>query len=1044
METFLLIVVIAVALIRWIYLRQRLSEMSGRIDALARLVVQSQARSITAASARPAPPPTPMPEMHPVAPVVPPQPAAPAPPSPPHIVPPTVATPPLPHFEPPIPAFQPAASVSMPPAQATVPPTPVFDAPVLGPPTLAVEAPAPVSPRRSTADWEALVGGNLLNKAGVFVLVIFIALLLSYAFNRMGPGGRVAISIGVSLSMLAAGVVVEKRDRYRIFAQGLLGGGWAALYFTVYAMQALPAAKVIDNVVTGAILLLAVATGMIVHSLRYRSQTVTGLAYFIAFVTLGITKSTPLSVIAVVPLAASLLYVANRFEWRNFALFGLVATYAICASHGTSDAPLWLAQALFAVYWLLFEAFDILRPHDALLPLNAVGFLGLSLLKWQSSNQEHIWYLLAATAAAYLVGAILRAHSGKWRPAVTLTAALAAAAIFLKLDHQWVALALLVEAELFYLAGIRLRAPYLRYLGGALFSIELGHLIVKTLPDLAARPRLWTPVAVLNVAVFYANRALRSADTFYGYAAAAMMALVAGFEAPGDRGLAWMLLAAGPFLVGWRWRLLDFRLQAYGLAAIGPIGMAISWPEPPLSLGIGAALTYAGTLCALRSGSDRFTDDEQDALRATGSLFASSLLAALVWHLVPLEYLGLAWMALAVALLELGMRRLPAEFRRQAYTLAVLGAGLILYNNLLPIHNDGPLRVRLIPAAAALLAYAMAARARKEEGGRVLDIVSFVGTGFLLTGLWALLPPVAVGPAWAVVALVLVEFDIPVLSLQCHLVSGAAFARLFFANLGEAQRLIAALTVLPVLVSHYYLRTRTHQRFYLYTAGILAAALPVFEMDRVVTAMAWAALMVVFLYAGRRWKLQDLCWQSYALAALAFGRCWSSNFTSPEMFAGFAGPVLVGSTVIGCFYAAQLLSDLDGRPRLFYSLLGTSLLAVLLYYRVSGGLLTVAWGVEGIALLAAGFPLRDRVLRLSGIALLMSCILKLFFWDLSNLKPLARILSFGVLGLILLAVSWIYSRFKDVLLGPAAGTPGRPLGPALDLPPKDTASREAV
>src|ERR1017187_3565572 len=326
METFLLIVVIAVALIRWIYLRQRLSEMSGRIDALARLVVQSQARSITAASARPAPPPTPMPEMHPVAPV-PPQPAAPAPPPPPHIVPPTVATPPLPHFEPPIPAFQPAASVSMPPAQATVPPTPVFDAPVFGPPTLAIEAPAPVSPRRSTADWEALVGGNLLNKAGVFVLVIFIALLLSYAFNRMGPGGRVAISIGVSLSMLAAGVVVERRDRYRIFAQGLLGGGWAALYFTVYAMQALPAAKVIDNPLAGAILLLAVASGMIVHSLRYRSQTVTGLAYFIAFVTLGITHSTPLSVLAVVPLAASLLYVAHRFEWRNFALFGLVATY---------------------------------------------------------------------------------------------------------------------------------------------------------------------------------------------------------------------------------------------------------------------------------------------------------------------------------------------------------------------------------------------------------------------------------------------------------------------------------------------------------------------------------------------------------------------------------------------------------------------------------------------------------------------------------------------------------------------------------------------
>ena len=836
---------------------------------------------------------------------------------------------------------------------------------------------------------------------------------------------------------------VEKRDRYRTFAQGLLGGGWAALYTTVYAMQALDAAKVIYNPVAGAVLLLAVASGMIVHSLRYRSQTVTGLAYFIAFVTLGISQVTSFSVIAVVPLAASLLYVAHRFEWRYFALFGLVATYAICASRPDTGAPLWQIQTLFAVYWLLFETFDLLSPHVALLPLNAAGFLGLSLVKWYRVAPDHIWQFLAATAAAYLVGAILRARQDKWRPPVTLTAALAAAAIFLELDHQWVALALLVEAELFYLAGIRLRAPYLRYLGGSLFSIELGHLIVKTLPDLPARA--WTPVAALNVAVFYANRALRSADTFYGYAAAFMMALIAGFDAPhGDRGLAWMVLAAGPFLVGWRWRLLDFRLQAYGLAAIGPIGMAVGWPEPSLSMGIGAALAYAGTLCALWSGADRFTDEEQETLRATGSLFTSALLAALVWHLVPQEYLGLAWMALAVALLELGMRRLPVEFRRQAYALAVLGAGLVLYNNLLPIHNDGPWRVRLIPAAAALLAYAMSARARKEESGRVLDIASFTATGFLLTGLWALLPPVAVGPAWAVVALALVEFDIPVLSLQCHLVSVAAFARLFFANLDEAQRLITALTVLPVLVSHYYLWSRTRKRFYLYTAGILAAVLPYFEMNRAFAATAWAALTVVFLYAGRRWKLQDLCWQSYALAAMAFGRCLASNFYSPEQFASFAGPVLIGSTVIACLYAAQLLSDLDGRPRLFFSLLASSLLAVLLYDHVDGSHLTVAWGVEGIALLAAGFPLRDRVLRLSGMALLMSCILKLFLWDLRHLETLPRILSFMVLGLILVAVSWVYTRFKDVLLGQAGGTAGPTLGTSLDLPPKSTANREAV
>jgi uncharacterized membrane protein len=1048
-DTYLLILVIAIAVIRWIYVRQRFSEMSARIDALSRIVAQSQARPITApAPARPAapPPPPPKPEAPPVAPAVTPpppkpeaQPAAQVVPPPLPVAPPVVE--PVPHFAPPSLASwiqtpegqwtwgsQPAASVAVPPAPSTVTPTPPVEAPApaFEPPTPSPQLPTPaVAPRRSFADWEALVGGNLFNKLGILLIVIALAVLLGYAVKYMGPGGRVAIALGASFAMLIAGWVVEKREAYRMFAQGLLGGGWAALYATVYAMQALPVAKVINDPLTGAILLLAVATGMIVHSLRYRSQTVTGLAYFIAFVTLAISPSTPLSVIAVVPLAASLLYVARRFEWRNFALFGLVATYAICASRGDTGAPLWQAQAIFTVYWLLFETFDVLLPHRALLPLNAVGFLGLSLFKWfkwYNGAPEHIWSLLAATAAAYLVGAILRARQDNWRPPITLTAALAAAAIFLKLDYQWVALALLVEAELFYLAGIRLRAPYLRDLAGTLFGIELGHLIVRTLPDVPARA--WTPVAVLNVAVFYANRALRSADTYYGYAAAFMMALIAGFDAPhGDRGLAWMVLAAGPFLVGWRWRLVDFRLQAYGLAAIGPIGMAVNWPEPSLSMGIGAALAYGGALCALKSDKDRFTEEEQDALRTTASLFTSGLLAALVWHLVPLQYLGLAWMALAVVLLELGMRRLPMEFRWQSYAMAFAGVAVIVYENIRTITNVGPWVPRLIPAGAALLAYAIAARARKEEGGQVLDFGSFIATGFLLTGLWAVLPPVAVGPAWAVVALVLMEFDLPVLTLQCHLVSIAAFARLFFANFDEAKRLITALTVLPVLVSHYYLWSRTHKRFYLYTAAVLAAALPLFEMDRVFAATAWAALMVGYLYAGRRWKLQDLCWQSYALAVMAFATCWGANFYSPQMFAGIGRPVLVGATVIGCLYAAQLLSDLDGRPRLFYSLLATSLLAVLLYDQVSGNMLTVAWGIEGIALLAAGFPLRDRVLRLSGMALLMFCIFKLFLFDLRNLETLWRILSFMALGLILVAVSWVYTRFKDVLVGPVLAPP---------------------
>ena len=85
----------------------------------------------------------------------------------------------------------------------------------------------------------------------------------------------------------------------------------------------------------------------------------------------------------------------------------------------------------------------------------------------------------------------------------------------------------------------------------------------------------------------------------------------------------------------------------------------------------------------------------------------------------------------------------------------------------------------------------------------------------------------------------------------------------------------------------------------------------------------------------------------------------------------------------------------------------------------SGGLTAAAlagnlgtWGIEGVSLLLAGFPLRERVLRLAGLALFFVCVLKLFVYDLRELETLYRIFSFIALGLILLGVSWIYTRFR--------------------------------
>ena len=613
-------------------------------------------------------------------------------------------------------------------------------------------------------EWEAVVGGSWLNKLGVLVLVIGIALFLGYSFTQVGRAGRAAIGLAVSLAMLAGGFLLEKKPRYKIFARGLLGGGWAALYFTTYAMQAVDAAKVIDNPWLGGVLLLAVATGMIVHSLRYGSQTVTGMAYFVAFATLSpaVTPAsvTGFSVIALAPLAASLLFVAYRFQWSQMALLGLIATYGACASRGDSGAPLWSVQLLFCIYWLLFEGFDLLRAarrsaysrwESAILPFNALGFIGLSYMKWSAAAPQHLHLLAAGIGSAYLVSTILRALlrppssfapetktleralSGGYEGPISLTAALTVAAIFLKFHGAPALFGLLAEAEALFLAGLFFKQAYPRQLAAALFAGGLGKMLIVDIPAGGTTKiaywtfNPWTPVAASSALLFYINRALRSADKLYGYAGSAVLALVIGFEMP-ERyvGLSWFLLAALVFAFGWWRRLSDFRVQGYLAGALGLGAIAIHQADvefgytpasrhPWIALSCAAMLSYLGALCGLRSAADRLDEWERNGLRGIGSWAATSALVALVWRVLPGDYLGLGWMALSLPILELGLRGLPDELRTQAYVVAGLGAVRVFFINFLPITNSDALSKRWIVAGAAAIAYWMAVRMHFER-----------------------------------------------------------------------------------------------------------------------------------------------------------------------------------------------------------------------------------------------------------------------------------------------------------------------------------------
>lgn len=859
------------------------------------------------------------------------------------------------------------------PRVATPPPVPPAVAPV-------PRAPQPPAPslaeqlRKAMGDqeWEALVGGSILNKIGALVLVIGIALFLGYSLAHMGPAGRAATALAVSVTLLGAGVWVERKEKYRIFSRGLIGAGWAALYATAYAIYAIPEARVIESPFAGSLLLLLVASGMIGHSLRYHAQGVTAVAFFSAFAALAVGPSTLFSVLALIPLAGALLYLAQRFDWYSMALMGLLATYGTCASRGSSDAPLLEVESLFLVYWALFELFDLMRfarqvrgwAVELIFPLNAAGFMALSYAAWIQKAPDGVWELSMCAAAMYLASTLCRVkleldrgadsetdladrlRAGCYEAPLAMASFLTAAAIVEKLTGMWMSTALAIEAEMLFTAGTRFRSPFLRGLATLGFTGSLFRLLVIDAPG-AQRVEVfghamhgWIPVLLLHALLFYGNRVMLRAESAFGlvysWGGSLLVAVAIGVEFPEHlAGTGWIGMAAVLMEIGIRTKFIEFRQQAYGIGLAGAVattflhgqGTAYPW----VALAISLAVVYGGAWRAEWMERDDAASREWQ-LAGWFTCGATALFAGLlVWRLADEVWVGAALWGLAAVLLEFGIRRWPARLRLFSYPVALIAAFAVI------VGSAG--QFQKFPAQAVWVSYWIAVVAAGAMSARVLSV-----------------KPESLDPE-------------------------------------ERRFLPGALSALAICFS--------------------MPALWCVVADAMVPA-AWGLFGLVVLEAGNRFDIRVYRWEAQLLAGLAALSAY--GYALPD---GHPHRLIGIALLIAVHVVFRLRSTAaEGREAKIPPLhlcAAAILAATLIFQEVSGSVLTVAWGAEALILLGAGFVFRERPLRLQGLALFLVCILKLFVYDLRNLETPYRILSFVALGLILLGVSWVYTRFREHL-----------------------------
>jgi uncharacterized membrane protein len=80
--------------------------------------------------------------------------------------------------------------------------------------------------------------------------------------------------------------------------------------------------------------------------------------------------------------------------------------------------------------------------------------------------------------------------------------------------------------------------------------------------------------------------------------------------------------------------------------------------------------------------------------------------------------------------------------------------------------------------------------------------------------------------------------------------------------------------------------------------------------------------------------------------------------------------------------------------------------------------LSVIWTLYATLLVVVGIWKGYKSSRYMGLLLFGITILKVFFVDLSELARFYRIISFLVLGIILIGVSFLYQRYRGILIGP--------------------------
>ncbi|WP_461629879.1 DUF2339 domain-containing protein [Labilibaculum euxinus] len=338
-----------------------------------------------------------------------------------------------------------------------------------------VTPPVTNQPPKSKSDLEKFIGENLINKIGIAITIIGVAIGAKYSIDNdlISPLTRIILAYLTGIGLLGFGI--KLKAKYKNYSAVLVSGAIAILYFITYMAYSLydlfPQAFAF-------ILMLIFTVFTVVAAINYNKQVIAHIglvgAYAVPFLLSDDSGKVAVLFTYMTIINIGILFIAFKKYWKALHYSSFVLTWLIFYSwflgkYETSEHFVLGSSFLivfFTIFYLLFLAYKLVRKekfntgNSLLIVSNSLIFFGLgySILSLHETGQHLLGLFTLINAVIHSIVSVIiykqkLADKNVFYLISGLVLIFITIAFPIQLDGNWVTLLWVSEAALLFWIG---------------------------------------------------------------------------------------------------------------------------------------------------------------------------------------------------------------------------------------------------------------------------------------------------------------------------------------------------------------------------------------------------------------------------------------------------------------------------------------------------------------------------------------------------------------------------------------------------------------